>query len=124
MGVATWELFCNSRPQYEADRGSLAWSWGTGSIVGAFIGGRLLGIFPCRFLLSGLARIIIASSVKVRRGTTDADQGTSMLVMASSPVATDRDLRPPGHDLFEALAQNGVVFDDEHTAATVGRRRG
>ncbi|MCW2276550.1 TSUP family transporter [Rhodoblastus acidophilus] len=38
-----------------------------GSIVGAFIGGRLLGIVPDHVLLPGLALILVASSVKVWR---------------------------------------------------------
>jgi uncharacterized membrane protein YfcA len=38
-----------------------------GSIVGAFIGGRLLGIVPDHLLLPGLALILVASSVKVWR---------------------------------------------------------
>ncbi|WP_296713197.1 sulfite exporter TauE/SafE family protein [Rhodoblastus sp.] len=38
-----------------------------GSIVGAFIGGRLLGIVPEHVLLPGLALILVVSSVKVWR---------------------------------------------------------
>ncbi|MEP9350617.1 sulfite exporter TauE/SafE family protein [Xanthobacter sp. KR7-225] len=38
-----------------------------GSIVGAFIGGRLLGLVPDQFLLPVLALILIVSSVKVWR---------------------------------------------------------
>jgi uncharacterized protein len=38
-----------------------------GSIVGAFIGGRLLGIVPSGVLLPMLAAILIVSAVKVWR---------------------------------------------------------
>lgn len=38
-----------------------------GSIVGTFIGGRLLGIIPSTFLLPGLAAILLISAVKVWR---------------------------------------------------------
>ena len=38
-----------------------------GSILGTFIGGRLLGIVPSTILLPGLAAILLISSVKVWR---------------------------------------------------------
>lgn len=36
-----------------------------GSIVGAFIGGQLLGVVPASLLLPGLALILVISAVKV-----------------------------------------------------------
>ncbi|AIC29793.1 hypothetical protein IE4771_PB00058 (plasmid) [Rhizobium etli bv. mimosae str. IE4771] len=38
-----------------------------GSILGAFIGGHLLGIIPSAVLLSGLALILVISAIKVWR---------------------------------------------------------
>jgi len=38
-----------------------------GSIIGSFIGGRLLGIIPTVFLLPLLALILVVSAVKVWR---------------------------------------------------------
>ena len=38
-----------------------------GSVVGAFLGGRLLGVVPDAALLPALAAILLASSVKVWR---------------------------------------------------------
>jgi uncharacterized membrane protein YfcA len=39
----------------------------TGSVVGTFIGGQLLGIIPSGFLLPLLAAILVISAVKVWR---------------------------------------------------------
>jgi uncharacterized membrane protein YfcA len=38
-----------------------------GSVVGTFIGGKLLGIVPNQFLLPALAAILLISAVKVWR---------------------------------------------------------
>ena len=40
-----------------------------GSMVGTFVGGRLLGIVPSAILLPALAAILLISSIKVWRHT-------------------------------------------------------
>jgi len=48
-----------------------------GSIVGTFIGGRLLGLVPNYILLPILAALLLLSAVKVWRHTESAPQGSS-----------------------------------------------
>jgi uncharacterized membrane protein YfcA len=38
-----------------------------GSVVGAYVGGRLLGVVPSKVLLPGLALILIVSAAKIWR---------------------------------------------------------
>lgn len=44
-----------------------------GSILGAFLGGRLLGVVPESVLLSALAAILVASAVHILRNRKDQD---------------------------------------------------
>jgi uncharacterized membrane protein YfcA len=58
-----------------------------GSIVGSFIGGRLLGIVPSAVLLPLLAVILVLSALKVWRHTRDPSSGPDPVTAISHPGA-------------------------------------
>jgi uncharacterized membrane protein YfcA len=78
----------------------------TGSVVGAFVGGQILGLVPSLVLLPTLAAILLVSAVKVWRH--HPAPAATELFPASLPRAPARPLRPDQCRRIHLMANSGL----------------